>query len=553
MLLIGANSPIGLPSMNSPSGRINSLWLLLLGAVAAIIAFSALLYTGGPQAGDDAHVLRVQCAAGLREPMERIARMYENEPANKQRGLTIALNYGGSDLLLSQLEINKFDKSDLFLAADDQFTDQAKQKGLAAECLPLAWQRPVIVVSKGNPKEIESFDDLLREDVRLVTGNPQETAIGKAVRKQLSSLKLENTDRWQQLEQQIIRRGVFKPTVTDAANDVKIGAIDAAIVWDSTAVMPSYRDAFDVIHLDEFETDPSLVTLCVLNSSPNAAAALKFARYVAARDRGLKVFEEMGAKPVEGDAWDERPQLTFFSGAVNRRSVEKIVADFEAREGITVNTVYDGCGILTGRMKTINQQRTDLGFPDVYMACDVYYLENVKDWFQEPVNVSDTEIVIAVPKGSTKVKGLKDLLEPGVRVAVGEPESCTIGALTRRLLAAEQLYDPLKAKQKIKDEVVVEKTSSALLVPDVVNKHVDAAIAFYTDVKSNLDRVDVVRIDSPLVRAIQPFSIAKTSQHKQLARRLFERIANSPEAFEDVGFHFLLTKTNHTAEAEPPK
>ena len=67
-----------------------------------------------------------------------------------------------------------------------------------------------------------------------------------------------------------------------------------------------------------------------------------------------------------------------------------------------------------GKMKGIEGQSTDLGFPDVYMACDVYYLENVKQWFQEAANVSDVEIVIAVPKGSTKVKQLADLVQPGL-------------------------------------------------------------------------------------------------------------------------------------------
>lgn len=42
------------------------------------------------------------------------------------------------------------------------------------------------------------------------------------------------------------------------------------------------------------------------------------------------------------------------------------------------------------------------------MACDRYYLENVKDWFQEDVDVSDVEMVIAVPKGSKTVSVLAD-------------------------------------------------------------------------------------------------------------------------------------------------
>jgi hypothetical protein len=36
--------------------------------------------------------------------------------------------------------------------------------------------------------------------------------------------------------------------------------------------------------------------------------------------------------------------------------------------------------------------------------------------------------------------------------------------------------------------VVVEKSSSALLVPDVVTGHVDAAVAYITDVMANRDR-----------------------------------------------------------------
>jgi len=208
---------------------------------------------------------------------------------------------------------------------------------------------------------------------------------------------------------------------------------------------------------------------------------------------------------------------------------------------VAVNTIYDGCGILTSRMKGIEGQKQSQGFPDVYMACDLHYLENVRTWFQEAANVSDVELVIAVPKGSTKVRSLPDLVEPDVRVAVGEPTQCTIGALTRRLLQKEGLYERFVEKQQQGDEVtVIEKSSSAHLVPDVVTGHVDAAIAYVSDVLPNEDSVDVIRIESPLSVAIQPFSIAKTSPHKYLLRRLFKRIVNSPEAFESVGFRFRL-------------
>jgi len=53
------------------------------------------------------------------------------------------------------------------------------------------------------------------------------------------------------------------------------------------------------------------VTLCVLNSSRQPTAALKFARYLTAADRGLPVFQEYGLKPVDGDLWEERPESIF--------------------------------------------------------------------------------------------------------------------------------------------------------------------------------------------------------------------------------------------------
>lgn len=516
--------------------KINTLWLLLLGGAAAIVVLIGLLYVGKPRRDPDAKLVQVYCAAGLRPAMEKIAAKYKEE-----YGVDVEFQFGGSNTLLSQIKANRADTYDLYLAADDSYTTIAEEEGYARETLPIATMRPVIAVRKDSTKRIESLDDLLQEGVSVVLGDPDQAAIGKAVRTALSKVKVGDTNRWQQLEERIRQDGVFKPTVNEAANDVKIGtAVDAAIVWDSSVAMPQFRDVLRAIPIPEFEDAANEVSICVLDSSPNPTAALKFARYVSAIDRGLPVFEEFGTRPVEGDLWAERPKITFFCGAVNRLAVEPIIEKFAEREGIDIATKFNGCGILTGDMKVIDEQRTDLGFPDCYMACDVYYLENVKDWFQDAQLVSDAEIVIVVPKGSQQVQSLADLVKPGVRVAIGQPQQCTIGALTRRVLEQEGLYDALMEKQLESGETVVEKPSSALLVPDVVNGHVDAAIAYITDTRKEADRLDIVHIDSPSNMATQPFSIAKTSWHKQLCRRLFDHIADSPEAFEEAGFHFRL-------------
>ncbi|MCA9068333.1 MAG: substrate-binding domain-containing protein, partial [Planctomycetaceae bacterium] len=172
----------------------------------------------------------------------------------------------------------------------------------------------------------------------------------------------------------------------------------------------------------------------------------------------------------------------------------------------------------------------------------IYYLDEVQEWFQKGVNISDTDIVIAVPKGNpNKIESLKDLTKPGLRVTLGEAEQCTIGVLTEHLLKTENARSP-KTHERVMRNVVAKKPSSSMLVPSITTKAADAALAYKTDCLAEQDKIDMVPIDSPAAKAIQPYSIAKTSQKKQLAHRLYEAIARSRDKFEEAGFNWRLGK-----------
>src|SRR5205814_9864728 len=101
-------------------------------------------------------------------------------------------------------------KGDLFIAADDSYVQLARQKGLAAESIPLARQVPVLAVAKGNPSKIGSIADLLRPDVKVCQANPDAAAVGKLVRQ-----ALEKKGSWAPLKEKTL---VFKPTVNEVAN-----------------------------------------------------------------------------------------------------------------------------------------------------------------------------------------------------------------------------------------------------------------------------------------------------------------------------------------------
>jgi len=496
------------------------VWLLVsaivLGTLVALLVWKP---RHRPKSGQ-VDELFVYCAAGMRYPMDEIVKQYEQE-----YGVHVDLQYGGSNTLLSQLQVSK--TGDLYLAADDSYIKMARQKGLAAEVIPLAVMRPVVALRKDSKIEIGSMEDLLTPTRRIACGNPDAAAIGRVVRRLLTK-----TGHWDALRKLVTEKGVFKPTVNDVANDVKLGSVDAGIVWDATAAQyPDLR----IVRLPELDQGVSNVEITVLNSSKDPTAALRFARYVGARDKGLVAFKEKKFPVVDGDAWTEHPELTFFAGSVNRRALAPIIKAFEQREGATVNTVYNGCGILTGQMKAMKRDQAS-GFPDTYMACDVYYMNTVKDWFEDRVEVSDTDIVIAVVKGNPKgIHGLNDLLKPGIRVVIGQPDQCTIGVLTRRLLESVGVYDKL-----IKGNVVSQTSSSAMLVPAITTNSADAVLAYRTDTRAEKDKVDVIPVKSDLAKAIQPFGVAKSSQHKYLGRRLFETIARSRDAFESVGFRWRL-------------
>jgi molybdenum ABC transporter molybdate-binding protein len=522
-------------------GSANPLIVLVVGGLIAVaILVGLLIWISRPQ-GEEARQLVLLCAAGMRVPVEEITAQYE-----KEHGVRIKIEFGGSNTLLSRLQISKGKSGDLYLAADDWYTGLAREKGLVAETMPVARMMPVMAVATGNPKGIQTVADLAREDVRVALANPEQAAIGKAIKNILTSLRAGDGTLWDKIEAHVTSGGVFKPTVSEVANDVKIGSVDVGVVWDPIVRMPKYRDFLESIEAPEFAQEQNLVTLGVVSSSAHPTSALRFARYLTARDKGLPAFDAYGFRPVIGDVWAWQPELTFFCGAVNRRAVDEVIKAFEQREGVKVNTIYNGCGILTGQMKTIRRDQGGEGFPDVYMACDRYYLENVKEWFQEDVDVSDADIVIAVPKGNPKgIQGLDDLTREGMRISVGQPEQCTIGALTRTLLDQEGLRDA------VMENVVMQTASSAMLVPTVATGSVDASIAYITDTIAARDEVDTVRIDSPHAQAVKPFSIAKSSDHKYLGRRLFQAIADAQEQFEAAGFHFRIGDHPATAESEP--
>ena len=484
------------------------LALVLFALAAAIIALVVMR----PPAVEGNASLTVYCAAGLKKPVEAIAAAY-----GKEFGFEVNLQYGGTGTLLSQIEVAK--RGDLFIAADDGSLADAGKRKLVAEVLPLAVQRPVVAVKAGNPKAIRALADLVRGDVRLALANPEAASISKVAKRLLGA-------EWDRLAAKAV---VMKPTVTELAADLQLGATDAAIVWD--AVVKQF-DGLEAVESPEISSHQENASAAVLSVCQDPVAALRFARYLAAPDRGGKIFGEQGFTPAGGDPWTEKPSLVLYSGGVNRLAIEPVLKEFADREGVDLTTVYNGCGILCASMKAMGDTANPK-FPDVYYACDVCFVPPVAEQFPEAVLLTETAIVIAVPEGNPAgIKTLSDLARGGLRVGLCNAGQSTLGFMTTAMLRQTGLLE------SVRKNVVVEVPTADFLVNQMRSGSLDAIVVYEVNVAPHPEHFDLIPLPEEFSKAVQPFAVRADSPNARLAGRLLGFLRSRSEAFEAAGFRW---------------
>jgi molybdenum ABC transporter molybdate-binding protein len=494
-----------------------ALWILI-GSAAALFGLLWLVpsNTSAPISGTNGKTgsaaavepIVVFCAASNRAVFEAIRKDYEAEYR-----VPVTVQYGPSETLLSSFQVSG--TGDLYLPADESYLDIARKKGVVDEVLPLAQMHAVLAMPR-SASPPESLEALLQSNAKIVQASDEATAIGKLTRQALTT-----SGRWEALA---ARTSAFKTTVNEVANDVQVGAADAGIVFD--AVLATYPElkAVSVPELADITAD---VSIGVIASTKQPQRALHFARYLAADDRGLKRYIEFGFRPVIGDPWEERPELTLYAGSMLRPAIEESIIEFEKREGVQVTRVYNGCGILVAQMKSGK-------VPDAYFACDSEFMQQVQDLFPVSADVSQNQLVILVPKGNPKgLRSLKDLTMPGLRVGIGHEKQCAMGWLTQKTLKEGGVQTEVMAN------VTVQTPTGDMLVNQMKAGSLDAAVAYISNAAGSGDVLDAIRITNiPCATATQPFGIAQSTPHRHLAMRLQERLqaAESRTIFEQQGF-----------------
>lgn len=214
---------------------------------------------------EQASELVVYCAAGLRQPIEKLAKLYES-----QYDVNIALNFGGSGELLSKIQLSG---GDVYIPADSSYIQKAEEENVVYSSIPFWTLTAVLMVKKDNPLGIVSLKDLTRSDVRVITGDSS-AAIGKLTNETLQKVKLLDG----------IQSGHYstQPTVSAVATQVSLGAGDVGIVWD---LLESQYPSSTFIRLPEFETQKKIASLSVIKRSKNKASAEHFIGFIGSNQK----------------------------------------------------------------------------------------------------------------------------------------------------------------------------------------------------------------------------------------------------------------------------
>ncbi|ENN96719.1 molybdenum ABC transporter, periplasmic molybdate-binding protein [Methanocaldococcus villosus KIN24-T80] len=235
---------------------------------------SAKIYEG--------HSIIVLCGAGLIKPMEELKRNFENKT-----GAKVNVHYGGSAELFGIL---KTTGGDVFIPGAYKYTKDAMDIGLILNdtVKNITYHIPVIIVPKGNPKNIKDLNDLTKPGVRIAIGDPKSSAIGKVSVKIFEKNKI-----WEKVKPNIV---VYAPTVNQLLIYVATKQVDAAIIWEDMTTWSQAKGKIEVIEIPKDKNIIKTIPTAVTTKAKDLEVAKAFNNYISS-DEAKTIWEKWGFKP----------------------------------------------------------------------------------------------------------------------------------------------------------------------------------------------------------------------------------------------------------------
>ena len=269
--------------------------LTLLLTLAMLFTLAACGSPAAPSKGEKEEII-VFAAASMTETLNQVKDVYE-----KENNVTITYNFDSSGTLKTQIQEGA--DCDLFISAGQKQMNQldlSSDKEINKEGLDfiagdtrlnLLENKVVLVVPEGNPKGIESFDDLaarLAEGSILMAMGNSDVPVGQYTQKILNFYGLD--------EEALAKSGVitYGSNVKEVTTQVCEGSVDCGIVY--------CTDAFSagLTVIDSASKDMCgqvIYPAAVLKTAKNPDAAKAFLDYLTGSE-AMAIFEAVGFSPV---------------------------------------------------------------------------------------------------------------------------------------------------------------------------------------------------------------------------------------------------------------
>ena len=269
--------------------------LTLLLTLAMLFTLAACGSPAAPSKGEKEEII-VFAAASMTETLNQVKDVYE-----KENNVTITYNFDSSGTLKTQIQEGA--DCDLFISAGQKQMNQldlSSDKEINKEGLDfvagdtrlnLLENKVVLVVPEGNPKGIESFDDLaarLAEGSILMAMGNSDVPVGQYTQKILNFYGLD--------EEALAKSGVitYGSNVKEVTTQVSEGSVDCGIVYCTDA----FTAGLTVIDGASKDMCGQVIyPAAVLKTAKNPDAAKAFLDYLTGSE-AMAIFEAVGFSPV---------------------------------------------------------------------------------------------------------------------------------------------------------------------------------------------------------------------------------------------------------------
>ncbi|HDR1935433.1 TPA: molybdate ABC transporter substrate-binding protein [Pasteurella multocida] len=224
--------------------------------------------------------LYLYAGAGLKDPVEKIAKQFEKETGNN-----VTIEYGGSGQLLARY--NTVKTGDLYLPGSSDYVEKLEKTGDVKASAPLVLHIPVMAIRKEKSAGIDSFKALAESNLRLGIGDSKAMALGKGAEKmlELSGYQAQLNDKI------VVKAATVKQLILYLLN----GDVDAAVVGRSGAW--KVRDKVDLLP-NPAGTPEEKVTIALLASTKHPKEAKQLLDLFDS-EQGVKYFVDEGFLPIK--------------------------------------------------------------------------------------------------------------------------------------------------------------------------------------------------------------------------------------------------------------